>query len=76
MDITILAIALVTGLVEVIKRAFNLKTRYAPLVSVLFGLLVSFLFVQANISDTIIAGIVIGLSACGLYSGTKTSLKK
>jgi hypothetical protein len=67
------AVAIIIGLVEVIKR-MGLNSKYAPFVSVVLGVAFSFLFPQANIGLTIVFGIIVGLTSCGLYSGTKATV--
>lgn len=64
-------VALVMGLSEVLKIA-GLKTQYIPLIGVLIGIASSF-FVP-NIS--LFLGIMGALSANGLYSGSKATMKK
>jgi uncharacterized membrane protein YgaE (UPF0421/DUF939 family) len=69
------ALAITIALVEVAKL-LGLKSKYAPIVAILIGIGTSFLgSLQIGI-DLIIPGIVIGLTACGLYSGTKATLSK
>jgi len=67
------AIAVIVGLVQAIKN-FGLELRYAPLLSVFLGLGSAFLFPEATLGLTIFRGLVIGLSASGLYSGVKTTV--
>ena len=74
----ILFIALVIGLTQVMKKA-GLKTKLVPLVSLLFGLGLSFLYTYSEGLGfnwlVIQEGLIVGLSACGLYSGTKATFK-
>ena len=65
-------VAVVIGLVEVAKR-IGVPEKFAPVFSVILGLGLSFLGFVANpdLVSTIVGGIIIGLSAVGLYSGTK-----
>ena len=65
-------VAVVIGLVEAAKR-IGVPEKFAPLVSLILGLGLSFLGFVANpdLVSTIVGGIIIGLSAVGLYSGTK-----
>lgn len=65
-------VAVVIGLVEAAKR-IGVPEKFAPIISVILGLGLSFLGFVANpdLASTIIGGIIIGLSAVGLYSGTK-----
>jgi hypothetical protein len=74
MEISI-AIALVIGVTEVIKRAFKLKSRFAPAVSLILGVSIMFLG-DFPIKETLISGMTVGLMAGGLYSGVKATLKK
>jgi hypothetical protein len=69
-------VAVVIGLVEVAKR-IGVPEKFAPLVSLILGLGLSFLGFVANpdLASTIIGGIIIGLSAVGLYSGTKNVIE-
>ena len=67
----------VVGLVGVVKRAEIInETRYAPLVSVVIGLIVAFIawtIVPAlTLGAVLLGGIALGLAASGLYSGGKT----
>ncbi|NMA83250.1 MAG: hypothetical protein GX962_05235 [Epulopiscium sp.] len=63
-------IPLVIGLLEVLKKA-GAKEKYIPVFSLMLGLVFGILFVGGNIKEGIIQGIYIGLSAVGLFSGTK-----
>lgn len=58
-------IGLTTALVELIKR-LGLNSRFAPVLSLLIGLGFAF-YAKADL----VSGLVIGLSASGLYSGQK-----
>ena len=67
-----MAVPVVLGLVQVFKRA-GLSHRFAPLASILLGIGVLFL-VGLSYQVAIVQGIIVGLSASGLWSGTKTLL--
>ncbi len=70
------AAAVVAALVELVKRTANLDARWAPLVSLGLGILLA---CMARLDDpsigtwfqTVMMGIMAGLSASGLYSGQK-----
>lgn len=63
-------IAIVVALVELAKR-LGLPDRLSPLVALGFG--IGFSFLSSGISiDSGVAGLVVGLSACGLWSGVKS----
>lgn len=68
---TISTIAIVLGLVELVKQ-LGLSSKYAPLLSLTLGVGIQFLIQDVSAASTL-AGIVYGLSASGLYSGGKTT---
>lgn len=68
------------GLVQVIKSS-GLPTRLAPLATILVGVFLQYLVNVALSSEqslamTILLGLIVGLSASGLYSGVKTTAGK
>jgi len=68
--------AVVIGLVEVAKK-LGMSEKFAPLLSLILGLGFAFMGFTANadLTQTIVGGIIIGLSAVGLYSGTKNVIE-
>ncbi len=71
------AIAIVLGLVQVAKR-LGLKEKYCPLLSTLLGLLISLgyhFYSYKTWYEAVIFGLIIGLSAVGLYSGTRETVQ-
>jgi L-cystine uptake protein TcyP (sodium:dicarboxylate symporter family) len=62
-------IPIIIGIVEVVKRA-GLPVKFSPLVSVTLGVIFGILYVQPLL-DGIVIGLMVGLSATGLYSGGK-----
>ena len=69
-------IPILIGINEVVKR-IGIANRFIPIVSVLLGIGVSFITPGVTTSFiAIIGGIVIGLSAVGLYSGTRSTIGK
>lgn len=71
-DIAI-AIAIITGLTEVIKR-LGLPTRFVPLTAVILGVIYGG-FVLGWSVDPILTGIIAGLSAVGLYRSVQKTLE-
>ena len=71
-------VTLTVGLTEVIKRAKLIPDRFIPLLAIVLGFGLIIIANWANITSlTIIAGIAVGLSACGLFDlGSKTVLGK
>ena len=77
MNIEIYDVALIPatmGLVEVAKSA-GLPSKYAPVVSLIIGMALGVGTSLDNLGKGVIVGIAIGLSASGLYSGTKALTK-
>ncbi|MBK5242613.1 hypothetical protein [Clostridium sp.] len=64
-------IPLITMLIEVIKKA-GLPNRFAPLASIIIGVGFGLIFENSgDIKNAIITGLIMGMSASGLYSGGK-----
>jgi len=74
---TTMAIPLINGLVEVAKRA-GVPNRYLPLLAVVMGVMAGVGLRNPNesIAIAVMEGLVIGLSAVGLYSGTRNVLRR
>ncbi|REJ29292.1 hypothetical protein [Caldibacillus debilis] len=68
-------IPLILGLVELFKRG-GLPAKYSPFVAVLFGLVIGIVYTDASLKESVIVGLMLGLSASGLYSGTKNMIEK
>ena len=62
-------VAVITGIVEVIKRAFNLDTKYCPVIALGLGIGANLLLntLGGNLGENIVWGAVMGLTASGLY---------
>jgi uncharacterized membrane protein YGL010W len=67
-------IPLLIGLIELFKLA-GLPVKYAPFVSVVLGLLFGIFYLTSDLKEGIVIGLMVGLSATGLYSGTKNIIK-
>jgi hypothetical protein len=65
-----LLIAVVVALTELAKK-LNTPAKYLPLVSLLLGLLAGIFYLQGALKEQILYGIMIGLSAAGLFDQTK-----
>lgn len=69
-------IPLIIGLVEVLKR-YGASKKVLPVASLLFGLLAGVFYVYPDdLKGGILVGLMLGLSASGLYSGTKNTIEK
>lgn len=81
MDSTVLygvvAVPAIVGLVQVVKD-LGVPGSYAPACAVLFGVLFGFAQLYAQSASWIqatVVGVALGLSAVGLYTGTKTVIQ-
>lgn len=72
-DIALLPV--IIGLVELLKR-LGLPEKFAALASLILGVACGFIYIApSNPAQAALAGVVLGLSACGLYSGTKNTIE-
>lgn len=78
MEIEIYGIALVPLVVSIIEvtKQVGLPTKLAPLLALFLGLGSGFVLHSANLAKALVTGVMIGLSASGLYSVGKTILGK
>ncbi len=70
-----LMVALVIGLVEVIKRVNLVGNRWLPLIDIALGLGAGYLLVGNDVKQIVIQGLIVGLSAAGLFSGVKNTFE-
>jgi len=77
-DFTVYGIAiipLIVGLIQLAKK-FGFPSRLAPLLSLVLGFTAAFIYIApGNPKEAILVGLVIGLSAVGLYSGGKSTIR-
>ena len=67
-------IPIVVGVVEAIKRGVGMSTRFAPLMSLVLGV-AGVWTLSAFTSVNIIQGLIVGLSACGLWACSKKTIQ-
>lgn len=73
--------ALIVGLVEIAKRSFRMSARWAAPLALILGVLFA---VAAKLDNSVITtwlqavslGLLTGLSAAGLYSGSKAVVRE
>ena len=63
-------VPLVIALVQVVKQVVDLG-KYAVLLSLVLGVAGSFLFPAETVAFTVVQGLLLGLTASGLYTGVK-----
>lgn len=72
-----IVIAVVLALTEFIKRIGFLPEKYLPVVSLLLGLLAGIFYIDVvTLQEKIMFGLMIGLSAAGLFDQSKIVTKK
>ena len=73
--LTLVLVPILIGVLQVIKKSDLFNSKFIPIVSLVLGVLLGIVFTGFNIKDGIIAGLFIGLSAVGLYSGTNSVIE-
>ncbi|KAA0775809.1 holin [Bacillus sp. BB51/4] len=71
-------ITVMTGIVvclSQIVKTIGLQTKYVPLLNVTLGIVLGVLFLGGDIKTNVFQGIIIGLSASGLFDHTKIMKK-
>lgn len=63
-------VPITTALVQVVKK-IGLPDKFAPILSVVFGLGLSYLINGGAIFTWVLGGVLVGLSASGLYDHVK-----
>lgn len=76
--LVVMLIALIIGLAEAIKRA-GCPTRFIPIIDIAIGLIgavgIFYFGYKYSLVETIVIGLLSGLSASGLFSGVKNTFK-
>lgn len=63
----------ILGIVELVKR-LGLPSKFCPIVGVVLGVVIGMVYVSpTDIAQGVLVGASLGLSAVGLYSGTKNT---
>lgn len=72
----VILIAVIIGLVEAAKWS-GLPKRFAPGLSLVLGVVGGIVYIfPGDVAMGVLIGLVMGLSASGMYSGTKATLEK
>jgi hypothetical protein len=68
-------VPIIIALVQALKMVWNKADRFAPIVSIGLGILITLVadHNSADWSNSLLSGVVYGLSASGLYSGLKST---
>ncbi|PEI64239.1 holin [Bacillus toyonensis] len=67
-------IGIVVGISQ-IGKTVGLQTKYVPLLNLTLGIVLGVLFLGGDIKTNVFQGIIIGLSASGLFDHTKIMKK-
>ncbi|PGC82996.1 holin [Bacillus toyonensis] len=70
----VVMIGIVVGLSQ-IGKTIGLQTKYVPSLNVTLGIVLGVLFLGGDIKTNVFQGIIIGLSASGLFDYTKIMKK-
>jgi hypothetical protein len=73
-ELTVL-VPIIVAIVQAIKMAFNMDSKFAPLLSIVLGIAYVIVIGNLPLTEEIGIGILAGLSASGLYS-SKVIFKK
>lgn len=67
-------IPIIVAIIQAIKMV-GMPNKFSPIASLGVGIIIGFLFRHEtqDLSQTILAGVIYGLGASGLYSGVKTT---
>jgi hypothetical protein len=74
---SVVIIPVVIALTQAVKLTGFVRDSFAPLVAIAIGVIIAFLahHNSADLTATILNGVLFGLSASGLYSGISTTQK-
>lgn len=73
----VMLIPLIVGLVQILKYFGFKKGWFLPLAALLFGVMAGVIYVYPyDVKAGILIGIIMGLAASGLYSGSKAMIEK
>lgn len=65
-------VALTVGIVWAIRQTGFVSDRFVPISSIVIGCGWAFLLGASGLAQTLSSGVMIGLMACGTWSGSKT----
>lgn len=72
---TAVAVSVITGIIEVLKRTF-LPAKFAPITALVLGIAFSVFANNVFNFDVVLFGAITGLSSMGLYDGAKITANK
>ena len=72
----VVVVAVIMGLVQLTKKLEWLPAKYLPLLSLILGIVAGVIYFEGPIQNKIIFGIILGLSAAGLFDQSKIITKE
>ena len=72
----VVVVAVIMGLVQLTKKLEWLPVKYLPLLSLILGIVAGIIYFDGPIENKVMFGIILGLSAAGLFDQTKIVTKK
>lgn len=77
--VAVTLVAIVTAVVEVLKRTFNIPARYLPIASIAVGILIALIMwplSEYELYYMLVVGLIAGLAASGTFDALKAIGKK
>lgn len=72
----VVIVAVIMGLVQLAKKLEWLPAKYLPLLSLILGIVSGIIYFDGPIQNKVMFGIILGLSAAGLFDQSKIITKK
>lgn len=69
-------VPIVVGLLEVLKKAIKVDNRFLPAISLLVGIAINLSVIGGVSVQSVLGGIILGLSASGLYDAGRSVVNK
>ncbi|HLR41638.1 MAG TPA: hypothetical protein VK067_00180 [Pseudogracilibacillus sp.] len=66
-----LIVAVIIALTELVKQVLPINKKFLPVISLMFGIIAGLVYVEGKLQERIFTGIVLGLTASGLFDQTK-----
>lgn len=66
-----LIVAVVVALLEVVKKLDVVNKKYIPVVALAIGIVAGLFYMDGTVKEQIFYGLMIGLTACGLFDQSK-----
>ena len=67
----VVLIAVVVAVTELVKKMELFEVNYLPFISLLLGLVIGLVYLDYSIKENLMYGMMIGLSASGLFDQSK-----